>query len=516
MAGNGATTTGPGVAGSVYYRNNARKKIKKPIDKKTKSITYSTDTPDLLLDLNSTASATVSKTASIEAVKVKNVGYVSAVAIFAFNRYSAEDTVSGTEYLQYLLNPNEEIMLPTTRAIITDAVNEWDGTVVTTTAPHADIKVTTGNTVTSGEMNNTTDPVVFQPNGGEGAFRVGDMIRIENEICEVLGVYGDNPTTSTVADDHIVVKRGLHGSTNASHSGTPTIYFSIHNEHHAYNKYSQVQTDSLGRYNSSNLYGYGRANSGQGGITPGSVAIQFYTQGKAIIPIGDASSNTESGLAASTEYGFDITVDGSGNLTSDYMKFTTSTNTKFGGSDGVIQKMQDALDTYYYTTGSNILNERVTISIENGDIVFTSGTFLSSSAILLAAPSAGETTPFGVGRIPAIGSVVAYNSRLESEKTYDDVTGGSVYKDIYIRDDGNGNLVWKNTRVVGKINYETGAHHFKVSERPNAEYVFSLLHTGPFSGKQDPITTGRKNALVQVLGNTTQQKCEAKLAVTTY
>ena len=79
MAGNGETTSYAGT-GMAVYRGRGKAKLTKPIDTKTKSITYSADTPDLLLDLNATASATVSKTSQIQAVKVKNDGYVPALA----------------------------------------------------------------------------------------------------------------------------------------------------------------------------------------------------------------------------------------------------------------------------------------------------------------------------------------------------------------------------------------------------------------------------------------------------
>ena len=230
------------------------------------------------------------------------------------------------------------------------------------------------------------------------------------------------------------------------------------------------------------------------------------------------ASNSESGLASSTEYGFDITVDGAGLLTSDYMKFTTDgSNTKFGGSTGIIAKMQTALDTYFYTDNSAILNEKVTVSLENGDVVFRSGSFLSTSAILLAAPSAGETTPFGVGRIPAIGDIAgAVASRLDADQEFNPITNNSFYKQIFIRDDGNGNLVWENDRIVGSVNYESGAIDWTIPERPTAEFVVSVLHTSPFSGKLVGTTTGRLNSLRQILGNTPQQKCEAILTITTF
>ena len=75
----------------------------KPIDVKTKSITYSASTPDLLLDLNASSSSTVSKSAPVQAVKVRNDGYVSALASFVYNSYTAEGTIdtdaSGLRYV---------------------------------------------------------------------------------------------------------------------------------------------------------------------------------------------------------------------------------------------------------------------------------------------------------------------------------------------------------------------------------------------------------------------------------
>ena len=133
---------------------------------------------------------------------------------------------------------------------------------------------------------------------------------------------------------------------------------------------------------------------------------------------------------------------------------------------------------------------------------------------MIGAGSTGAAEFLGTGRIPA--AFTSIDARLETDKVYDPITDGSTYKQIFIRDDGYGNLIWKNQRKVGTINYESGSHSFTVSERPNAEFVVSVLHTSPFSGKLDPTTSGRLNSLRQILGNTPQQKCEAKLTVTTY
>ena len=70
--------------------------------------------------------------------------------------------------------------------------------------------------------------------------------------------------------------------------------------------------------------------------------------------------------------------------------------------------------------------------------------------------------------------------------------------------------------MVGEVNYETGAISWTLPERPNAEFVISVLHTNPFSGKLDATQNSRRNSLRQILGNTPQQKCEAILTVTTF
>ena len=307
----------------------------------------------------------------------------------------------------------------------------------------------------------------------------------------------------------------MYGSTAATHADDVAVRLPFFNAYHDFDKYSVAQTDELGRFKAMNFFGLGRAASGQAGIGAGSISIQFYEAGYQGLGLSDLSSNTESGLTASTAYEFDIQVDGGTNFSN--LSFTTdSSNTKFGGSNGIVAKIQSALDTQYYTSG-NLFQKRVSVGLEGGDLVFRSGSYLSTSAIALTAGSSGTAEFFGTGRIPAVGSIAAaVAARLATEKTYNPITNASTYKQIFIRDDGYGNLIWANRDRVGTINYETGAIDFRMSEKPNAEFVISCTHSGPFSGKLDGITAGRKNSLVQVLGNTPQQKCEAVLTVETF
>ena len=91
MAYRGRTSKGRGGSGSGSGSDTSASVVEysSPISQQTKSITYSADTPNLLLDLSAASSATVSKTAPIKAVRVRNDGYVTALASFAYNSYEA-------------------------------------------------------------------------------------------------------------------------------------------------------------------------------------------------------------------------------------------------------------------------------------------------------------------------------------------------------------------------------------------------------------------------------------------
>ena len=514
-------------AGSTPITGNGR------VLERIHSVTYHATEHKLLLDVEVDQTEGSVKTAYVGDLVIQNTGNKPVFAILAYRLWTAVGTMSaedpgdgatGVYHVNHLLRPGEGMVIPDSPAIISDAeVAQFTGTVVTNVVPDSNMYVDSTADTTEGFADDNDTTISFD-DGSAGAanklFQVNDLIRLDDEICRVTSIV-DTEADGAYTPANFIVERAVHGSTKADHTNNTAIRLPFYNAYHDFDKYTVAQTDDLGRFKAMNFFGLSRTASGEGGITPGSIAIQFYESGYQGWSMKCVNSNSESGLTASTEYGFDITVDGSGNLTSDYMKFTTdASNLKFGGSSGIIAKMQSALDTYYYTTSSNILNERVTVSLEGGDVVFRSGSHLSTSAILLAAPSAGETTPFGVGRIPAIGSIrAAVAARLSPETTFDPITNSSTYKQIFIRDDGNGNLIWANERRCGSINYESGAIDFILSEKPNAEFVITCLHTSPFSGKLFSNTDAgdnRGNSLTQVLGNTPQQKCEAILTVETF
>ena len=499
------------------------KKARAPKTTTTKAISYSDTTNDLLLDISKDASASSQKSGDISMVKVSNTGSTPAVAIFGFQQWTDEDTIGNENFLHFLLSPGEVISMPASRAIMTDNDTDlYEGDVISSVAPNSALEVASGATLAENVEDSDTE---FNVSDSD-YFRVGDCIQLG--INEATERRIEIMEVTAIGTNNLTVRRALYGSSAAdkdsqTHSTAgavngANIYFPIFNKYHDYDKYSVVQTDNLGRYRSTNFFGYGRTATALSGITPGSVAIQFYTKGYQGLGLSDVTSNTPTGLTASTTYYLTIAADGGSALE---INFTTdATNGNFGGENGLVQKIQDALDTAYYTAG-NLFEKKVNVVIRGGDVIFESQSKLSTSAIALTAGTSGSGAAVRFlaqanGRIPALASIPsAVDARLEPELNYDRVTYSTSYKNIFITDDGYGNLKYAG-RSVGTINYETGAIEWAISSCPNAEFVISALYNAPFSGKQDSTDAAKVNSLMEVLGNTPQQKGGATLKVETF
>ena len=248
-----------------------------------------------------------------------------------------------------------------------------------------------------------------------------------------------------------------------------------------------------------NFFGLGRATTDLQGIVPGSVAIKFYQPGYQELGLTGITSSPNSGLTAGETLKLDITVDG-GTLFQDLTFTLDSSNVNFGGTNGVISKIQAALDAQFYTAG-NLFEKKVTVGIVGGDIRFTSGSHLSTSAILLA--DTGDSDTFidaaANGRIPAAGSIDApVAARLPDDVTYDNVTYAASPTNVFGFDDGNGNLIGM---CSGTINYETGALDM-IGCPVNAEFVYSVAHTSAFSGKLATSSTTKGGTLTDICVNT--------------
>ena len=177
------------------------------------------------------------------------------------------------------------------------------------------------------------------------------------------------------------------------------------------------------------------------------------------------------------------------------------------------------MDTKYYNTAANIFEQRATVGIVGGDIRFTSGTNLSTSAIALTAGADGASAAYNIfaqqnGRFKALANIdAAIPARLPDDVVYDRITyATSPNSSVFLYDNSYGGLTGNGS---GTINYETGAIDM-LGCPPNAEFVISCLHTSAFSGKLNEGETDRVNSLVDIYANTTSQKWGGKVEVKTY
>ena len=498
----------------------------KAVSKTKKGIGYSADTNSLLLDIQKDTSESTVQSSDIRALNIKNTGKVPAFIILGYRLWTEAAVQSANSYhVNYLLKPGEELYLPTIRGVISDEdVEPLGGTAVTDGVPDANMYTEFSDGVADidsataagivGDATSTTiylEPYTSAANCSANLFRVGDLIRVRDEVMEVTAI----GTKADLANNTLTVKRDMYGTDGGTaavdNDNTRLPFF---NAYHDFDKFSVAQTDSQGRFKCFNMFGAGRSATGIQGIVPGSFSVQFYEAGYQELGLSGITSSTNSGLTAGSTYKLDITVDG-GSLFQDLTFTLDSSNVNFGGKNGVISKIQDALDVQFYTAG-NLFEKKVHVDIVGGDIRFTSGSHLTTSAILLA--DTGDSDTFidaaANGRIPASGSLdAAVPAMLATTETYDPVTYGSSFKDeLFVYDDGNGNLFGK---ARGTINYETGAIDM-VGCPPNAQFVYNVLHTSAFSGKQDATEATKQNSLQAVYANLPSQKWAGEIEIETF
>ena len=285
----------------------------------------------------------------------------------------------------------------------------------------------------------------------------------------------------------MTIERGLFGSTAATHADDVAVRLPFFNMHHDFDDTSYngggngsatvVKTNASGRFRSMNFFGFGRTSDAVvDGLVAGSVAIKFYESGYQEFGLAGITPSTKTGLAVSTTYTIALTIDGG---SSDDLSFTTdSSDVTFGN---VIGKIQSAINDKF-TTGTNLKGKKATIAIIDGDVRITSGSRLSTGAILIADGSSG-TTPLGVGIIPAAGSLEkAVAGRLPDDTLQDPITFATKKNtNAFLLDDGMGNL--SGAGGTGTLNYETG--EINLNAYPNAEFVVSANTKAGFSGGSD-------------------------------
>ena len=460
---------------------------------------------------------------SIKAFCVYNTGDVPAEIQFVFQEWKNNSNVDDANsvdmgggatvnrYVTMVLPAGDFFYLPHGRLIGYNAdASAANATTIENTAPDSNMKVDTGANIdhaTSATMgSDATHTTVNLENGHSKYFKVGDLIRCGNEIMEVTAV----GTGADLANSTLTVKRGLFGSTAATQADAVAVELPFFNMTADFDKFSVSQTDKNGIFHAKNFFGYGRTGDAiSDGIQAGSIGIKFYQAGYQEFGLSGITANTNSGLAASTAYAFDIAVDGGSDYT---LSFTTdSSNLNFGGRNGIVSKIQDALNAGYYASG-NLFEKRVTVGIVNGDIRFTSGQHLSGSAISISAPASG-TTPFGVGRLTAVGDIeAAVAAKVPDDTVYDRTTyDASPNKAAFMYDDGEGNLKGAGS---GRINYETGEIRF--TSLPNAEFVLNLIHKSAHAGGVNSDTASGKNTIQSIGARSINPKLNTTVKILAY
>ena len=358
-------------------------------------------------------------------------------------------------------------------------------------------------------------------------FKVNDLIMIDSEVMSI----------ESISTNTLTVKRGLLGSTDVAHTEDDELHYFFGNEYLPFDN-GKCMTDQTGKFKQRGaFFGYGRtADKIASGIVPGSIAIgPFYTQGGYLDwGLQNIKASDKTGLAASTAYTFHIVVDefNVGGIdsvsTETAILFTTdSSDTTFAGSgNAVLPKIQARFDALFYDASSGLFNKRVRISLLNGDIRVRSGSNHSETRIGIA--NVSGTTPFGVGRFPALASsvpslqgsehgggttdtiVFGPASSLAPETIDDRVTGKTnTNTSAFIFDDGNGNLLF-NGANVGWIDYEKG--HCEFRHLPNAEFKIYAESHSAHSGGASYIVNGY-NTIQAIKGRSMNPKENTKLQV---
>ena len=301
-----------------------------------------------------------------KAILVENTGSVGCELLISTAEWTTDadntaDSLSdATHYLAMLLPAGECVYLPNNRLIgATGAVGGGMGVLVDNAVPDSNEYTDSGadlDHATSATMgSDATHTTLNLEDGHSKFFKVGDLIRLENEICEVTAV----GTGADLANSTCTIIRGLYGSTAATHADDVAVRFPFFNMHHDFDDTSYngggngsatvVKTNGSGLFRSMNFFGYARtADAVCDGLVAGSCAVKFYNQGFQEFGLSGINSSRKTGLATSTTYAFALTISGG---SSDDVAFTTdSSDITFGN---VIGKIQSAINDKF-TTGTKI------------------------------------------------------------------------------------------------------------------------------------------------------------------
>ena len=487
-----------------------------------------------VLSVSSTkAAATVP---SIKAACISNTSRSTIEVLLTYSEWknnsntdetNSVDTGGGSTHLRYLsvlLPAGDFFYLPHGRIIgYNEATSAANATTIDNATPDAnmysDSTANVDSATADGIVNSASsttlylEPYTSAANCAANLFKVGDLIRVDDEIMEVTAI----GAKAALASNTLTVKRGVYGSTaaTAGADGDP-VRFAFFNTYQRFNKYSVCQTNDSGKFHAKNLFGYGRTLTGiSDGIVPGSVAFKFFRPAYQTLGLTGITPASNTGLTASETYYLTIAVDGGSTV--EISITMDASNTNFGGKNGFVSKLQEALNAKYYVAGG-LFEKNVSVMIADGDIRFVSGSRLSTSAIALTAGTSGAGASVRLlaqqnGRIPALAGINdAIPAKLVDDEITDRDTSDVVKNNTgFMYDDGNGNLIGAGT---GRINYETGEIDF--TTLPNAEFRVSAAYLSAHSGGVNNSTATGKNTLQSIKARSVNSKLDASVHVVAY
>ena len=476
----------------------------------------SADAPTELIQFDNTTFTTGSlKEAKTFLLSNEGVVPTEVVADVASWTQGAPDAgdASGNK-LTTILNPGEALLFPSGRMLLygtaatsscfgdNGALDNKDPAAINSGALYVDSTVNLAEDVDGTETEiDVSDGDFFevgdyiQLGTGAGTSTKIEIMKVKSIATNTLTV--DRAVASTTANNSSAQTDSTSGSVNGAN-----IYFPFFNTTYSHDKVlkgsSQLAiTDGRGRWACKNFFGYGRtagvsATAGVSGLVPGSVSFVFYNKAYQEIdftnPIMPGHSTD---LSASTAYAFDITIADSAATT---LSFTTGSNVNFGGTQGVISKINDALDAAFKNSSHGLYGYKAVCNIVDGRLRFVDGTNMhahdgtNGSKILLASASSGTNLFSGsAGVFPAVANLpVAISPALPDDEITDSRTGITTTNNaVFMVDDGMGNLIYPATNgaKVGSIDYITGAHNFTLSSKPYASFRFTANYDSAHSGR---------------------------------